>query len=257
MTNEFSGRVAIVTGGGGGIGGATAQAFSRAGAAVVVADIDETKAEALADAIGREGGQASSVQTDVGDASQVEAMVKAAQDRFGRVDYLFNNAGLSGFTGERMADMDEATFDSVLRVNLKGVWLGMKFAIPAMIAGGGGCIVNTASTLGLVGQRLSGPYSGTKHAVIGLTRTAALEYGMDGIRVNAVCPGGIETPITLDFKSTFSEEEWTRRNAAAYPATARYGRPGEIATVVLFLCSDAASNIHGAAIPVDGGYTAQ
>jgi NAD(P)-dependent dehydrogenase (short-subunit alcohol dehydrogenase family) len=257
MTDEFSGRVAIVTGGGGGIGGATAQAFGRAGAAVVVADINEAKAEVLADAIRSEGGQASSVQTDVGDASQVEAMVKVAQDRFGRVDYLFNNAGLAGFTGGRMADMDEATFDAVLRVNVKGVWLGMKYAIPAMIAGGGGCIVNTASTLGLVGQRLSGPYSGTKHAVIGLTRTAALEYGLDGIRVNAVCPGGIETPITLDFKSTFSEEEWTRRNAAAYPATARYGRPEEIASVVLFLCSNAASNIHGAAIPVDGGYTAQ
>jgi NAD(P)-dependent dehydrogenase (short-subunit alcohol dehydrogenase family) len=257
MTDEFSGRVAIITGGGGGIGGAAAFAFGRAGAAVVVADIDRSQAEVVAGAIRREGGQASSLQTDVGDATQVEAMVTAAQDRFGRLDYLFNNAGLSGFTGGRMTEMDEATFDAVIRVNVKGVWLGMKFAIPAMIAGGGGCIVNTASTLGLVGQRLSGPYSGTKHAVIGLTRTAALEYGLDGIRVNAVCPGGIETPITLDFKSTFSEEEWTRRNAAAYPATARYGRPEEIASVVLFLCSNAASNIHGAAIPVDGGYTAQ
>lgn len=184
-------------------------------------------------------------------------MVRAAQDHFGRLDYVFNNAGLSGFTGTRMAEMDETTFDALLRVNVKGVWLGMKYAIPAMVAGGGGCIVNTASTLGLVGQSLSGPYSGTKHAVIGLTRTAALEYGLDGIRVNAVCPGGIETPITLDFKNTFSEEEWTRRNAASYPATARYGRPEEVAGVVLFLCSDAASNIHGAAIPVDGAYTAQ
>jgi NAD(P)-dependent dehydrogenase (short-subunit alcohol dehydrogenase family) len=156
-----------------------------------------------------------------------------------------------------MADMDEATFDALIRVNVKGVWLGMKFVIPAMIEEGGGCIVNTASTLGLVGQKLSGRYSGSKHAVIGMTRTAALEYGLDGIRVNAVCPGGIETPITLDFKNTFSDEEWSRRNAAAYPATARYGRPEEIAAVVLFLCSDAASNIHGAAIPVDGAYTAQ
>jgi NAD(P)-dependent dehydrogenase (short-subunit alcohol dehydrogenase family) len=257
MTDEFAGRVAVVTGGGGGIGGATALAFSRAGAAVVVADLDRAKAEGVAGVIRREGGQASSLETDVGDSSQVEAMVRAAQDRFGRLDYLFNNAGLSGFTGGRMTETDEETFDAVLRVNVKGVWLGMKSAIPVMMAGGGGCIVNTASTLGLVGQKLSGPYSASKHAVIGLTRTAALEYGLDGIRVNAVCPGGIETPITLDFKSTFSADEWTQRNTASYPATARYGRPEEVAGVVLFLCSDAASNIHGVAIPVDGAYTAQ
>jgi NAD(P)-dependent dehydrogenase (short-subunit alcohol dehydrogenase family) len=257
MTDEFAGRVAVVTGGGGGIGGATALAFSRAGAAVVVADLDQAKAEGVAGAIRREGGQASSLETDVGDPGQVEAMVGAAQDRFGRLDYLFNNAGLSGFTGGRMTETDEDAFDAVLRVNVKGVWLGMKSAIPVMMAGGGGCIVNTASTLGLVGQRLSGPYSASKHAVIGLTRTAALEYGLDGIRVNAVCPGGIETPITLDFKNTFSADEWAQRNAAAYPATARYGRPEEVASVVLFLCSDAASNIHGVAIPVDGAYTAQ
>jgi NAD(P)-dependent dehydrogenase (short-subunit alcohol dehydrogenase family) len=257
VTSEFSGRVAVVTGGGGGIGRATALAFGRAGAAVMVADIDPRKAASVVSAVDQEGGQAALCETDVGDAGQVEALIEATRSRFGRLDYMFNNAGLSGFTGGRMADMDEATFDALIRVNVKGVWLGMKYAIPAMIAGGGGCVVNTASTLGLVGQKLSGPYSGTKHAVIGMTRTAALEYGLEGVRVNAVCPGGIETPITLDFKSTFSDEEWKRRNVAAYPATARYGRPEEIASVVLFLCSDAASNIHGAAIPIDGAYTAQ
>ena len=257
MSNEFSDKIAIVTGAGSGIGRATSLAFAREGAAVVVADVDRDRGEGTLKAIKQEGGQAVLSVTDVGNAAQVEAMVQTATDQFGRLDCIVNNAGVSGFTGTRMAEMDEATFDELLRVNIKGVWLGMKYAIPAMIASGGGCVVNMSSNLGLIGQRLSGPYCGTKHAVIGLTRTAALEYGLDGIRVNAVCPGGTETPITLPFKETFTKDEWRARNAAVYPATGRYGKPEEIASVVLFLCSDAASNIHGVAIPVDGGYTAQ
>ncbi len=257
MSKQFAGKVAIVTGAGGGIGRATSLAFAREGAAVVVADIDRTNAENTVRLVEQEGGKAALSVTDVGDAAQVEAMVKTAKDKYGRLDFIFNNAGISGFTGKPMGDMDEALFDAVVRVNIKGVWLGMKYAIPAMIETGGGCIVNTASTLGLVGQKLSGPYSGTKHAVIGMTKTAAIEYGLKNVRVNAVCPGGIETPITLNFKKSFSDEDWQKRNETSFPGTGRYGKPEEIANVVLFLCSDAASNIHGTAIPVDGGYTAQ
>jgi len=256
-STQFGDRVAVVTGAGGGIGSATSLAFAREGATVVVVDLDATQGEKTVQAIEEQGGRALLSVTDVGDAAQMEAMVEATQREFGRLDFLFNNAGISGFTGTRMAEMDEATFDALLRVNIKGVWLGMKYAIPAMLANGGGCIINTASTLGLVGQRLSGPYAGTKHAVIGLTKSAAIEYGLDGIRVNAVCPGGIETPIVSDFKNSFTDEEWRHRNETSFPATGRYGQPDEIANTVVFLCSDAASNIHGAAIPVDGAYTAQ
>jgi NAD(P)-dependent dehydrogenase (short-subunit alcohol dehydrogenase family) len=144
-----------------------------------------------------------------------------------------------------------------MRTNVKGVGLGMKYARPMMIAAGGGCIVNTASTLGLVGQRYSGPYAGSKHAVMGLTKSAAIEYGQQGVRINAVCPGGIETPIAENFRKSMSPEEWRKRNEAAFPATARYGKAEEIANAVLFLCSDAATNIHGIGLPVDGAYTAQ
>jgi NAD(P)-dependent dehydrogenase (short-subunit alcohol dehydrogenase family) len=250
-------RTAIVTGAGSGIGRAIALALADEGVAVVVADIDGPRAEATAAAIGANGATAVATVTDVGDDAQAAAMVALAVERFGQLDILCNNAGISGFTGGRMAEIDEATFDAVVRTNLKGVWLGMRHAIPVMVAAGGGCIVNTASTLGVVGQARSGPYAATKHGVIGLTKTAAIEYGRHGVRVNAVCPGGIETPITDAFKATFSDEEWQRRNEAAYPGTGRYGRPEEVAATVVFLCSAAASNIHGVALAVDGGYVAQ
>jgi NAD(P)-dependent dehydrogenase (short-subunit alcohol dehydrogenase family) len=253
----FEGQVAIVTGGGDGIGRATAEAFAAEGAAVVVADINREAADRTVAALTEGGARALALSVDVGVAAAVSSMVDSAVAEFGRLDILFNNAGINGFIDARMAEMDEELFDRVLATNLKGVWLGIKYAVPVMAAQGGGCIVNTASTLGLVGQRLSGPYAASKHGVIGLTKTAAIEYGLDNIRVNAVCPGGIETPITQRFKDTFTPEQWRQRNESVYPATARYGLPDEVAQVVLFLCSPAASNIHGVAIPVDGGYVAQ
>jgi len=257
MSRQFERKVAVVTGGGNGIGLATAEAFAREGAAVLVADVNAEAARHTAESIGRSGGRAVSQETDVAAAHDVERMVGRAVSEFGRVDFLVNNAGISGFIDARMCDMDESLFDRLVATNIKGVWLGMKHAIPVMIGQGGGIIVNVASTLGLVGQRLSGPYAATKHAVIGLTKTAAIEYGLDGIRINAICPGGIETPIAERFKATFSDEDWRQRNATAYPATGRFGQAGEIASVAMFLCSDAASNIHGTAIVADGGYTAQ
>jgi NAD(P)-dependent dehydrogenase (short-subunit alcohol dehydrogenase family) len=254
---QFTGRAAIVTGAGSGIGWAIALALAAQGAAVVVADIDPDAGGQAVAAIEAAGGRAALAVTDVGDGAQVAAMVSTALDRFGRLDILCNNAGVSGFNGGRLADIDEEHFDAVVRVNLKGVWLGMRHAIPVMVAAGGGCIVNTASTLGLVGLARSGTYSATKHGVVGLTKSAAIEYGLDGVRVNAVCPGGIETPIQGPFRATFTAEEWRARTERSYPATARYGNPEEVAAAVVFLCSDAASNIHGIALAVDGGYTAQ
>jgi NAD(P)-dependent dehydrogenase (short-subunit alcohol dehydrogenase family) len=257
-SNSFGGKVAVITGGGGGIGRATALAFAREGANVVIADTNRESAAETIRLVGSEGGKATLSVTDVGDSAQVRDMLKTARDAYGRLDILFNNAGISGYIGQKMmADMDEALFDALMRTNVKGVWLGMKHAIPLMIAAGGGCIVNTASTLGLVGQRYSGPYSGSKHAVMGLTKSAAIEYGLQGVRINAVCPGGIETPIAESFRKSMSPEDWKKRNEAAFPATGRYGKAEEIAHAVLFLCSNGATNIHGIGLTVDGAYVAQ
>jgi len=175
---QFKGKVAIVTGGGSGIGRATSLAFGREGAHVAVADIAGDKAQAVASEIVKAGGSALPITVDVGDSASVKAMIDAAVARFGRLDILFNNAGISGFTGKTLTEVDEEVFDAVMRVNVKGVWLGMKLGIPAMLKNGGGCIVNTASTLGWIGQKFSTTYGGSKHAVIGLTKSTSIEYGL-------------------------------------------------------------------------------
>ncbi len=255
--DRFDGKVAVVTGGGSGIGLATALAFAERGAAVVVADRNGETAQAAAARVQAAGAQALAVTVDMGAGEEVARLMAATVEAFGRLDILFNNAGVSGIQGKRLADVDEDSFDEILRVNVRGVWLGMKHAIPAMLERGGGCIVNNASMLGLVAQPFKGAYAASKHAVIGLTKSAAIDYGQAGVRVNAVCPGGVETDNTLRYRATFSPEDWDRRNQAAYPATGRWARAEEIAGVVLFLCSDAASNVHGTAISADGGYVAQ
>ncbi len=253
MQHDYSGKVAVVTGGGSGIGRATANAFARAGASVVVADLDGNALDDTIREIKDAGGEGLGVVTDVSRAADVERMVASATDAYGGLDAAFNNAGIEA-KPLPVADVTEAEWDRVQAVNTRGVWLSMKYEIPAMLARGGGAIVNASSILGLFGSANGSLYSSTKHAVAGLTRSAALDYATAGIRVNATSPGMIETPMM----------ERTAVNMAvppeAFSAMHPLGRTGtapEIADAVLWLCSDAASFVTGVVLPVDGGYSAQ
>jgi NAD(P)-dependent dehydrogenase (short-subunit alcohol dehydrogenase family) len=253
VQHDFAGKVAIVTGGGSGIGRATALAFAAAGASVVVADRDANTLDDTVRAIKDSGGEGVGAVTDVSRAGDAERMVAAAVDSYGGLDVAFNNAGIEA-KPLPVAEISEEEWDRVQSVNTKGVWLSMKYEIPAMLARGGGAIVNASSILGLFGSANGSLYSSTKHAVAGLTRSAALDYATAGIRVNATSPGMIETPMM----------ERTAVNMAV-PAEAfhamhplgRTGKAPEIADAVLWLCSDAASFITGVVLPVDGGYSAQ
>lgn len=246
---RIDGKVAIVTGAGSGIGRATAALLAREGARVVVADVTGAEQE-TASTIG-EG--AFAVHADVSKAADVEAMVAAAVDQFGRLDILFNNAGIEGAQAPT-AECTEDTFDRVISVNLKGVFLGMKFAIPAMIQSGGGSIINAASVAGLVGFPNIPAYCASKGGVIQLTKTAALEYATQNIRVNATCPGIISTPMVERFSGG---TDAGREQMAALEPVKRMGTADEVAALVLFLASDESSFVTGAALPVDGGFVAQ
>ena len=253
MEHDFSGKVAVVTGGGSGIGQATALAFAAAGASIVVADLDRGALDDTMSTIKDSGGEGLGVATDVSRAVDVERIVAAAVDTYGGVDVAFNNAGIEA-QPLPVADVTETEWDRVQVVNTKGVWLSMKYEIPAMVARGGGAIVNASSVLGLYGSPNGSLYSSTKHAVAGLTRSAALDYAAAGIRVNATAPGMIETPMM----------ERTAVNMAVPPEAfhamhplGRTGRASEVADAVLWLCSDAASFVTGVVLPVDGGYGAQ
>lgn len=253
MTQDFTGKVAVVTGGSMGIGRATARMFAQRGARVVVADVEEEEGSRTVAAIADAGGEATFVRTDVADASDVARMVAAAVDTYGRLDYAFNNAGIGGRGSLvlKTAEWDEAQFDDFIRVNLKGVWLCMKYEIAQMLDQGGGAIVNMSSGAGLVGVRNISPYVASKHGVMGLTRTAGAEYASLGIRINAVCPGVVLTErIRAEFELR-PELEQIRHNA--HPL-GRMGQPEEIAEAVLWLCSDAASFVIGHGFAVDGGY---
>lgn len=246
----LAGKVALVTGAASGIGRATALLMAAEGARVVATDIDADGAAATAGVIAQQGGEALAVSADVTDDAQVAAMVAATLARFGRLDCAFNNAGVAPREAAPVAAIEPAEWQRVIATNLTSVFLCLRHEIPAMIAGGGGAIVNTASIAGRIALANAGAYVAAKHGVIGLTRNAALDHARDGIRVNAVCPGFVETPL--------ASRGIERRRAAilARVPMARIGEPAEIAQLVVWLCSDRASFVNGADVAADGGHVA-
>jgi NAD(P)-dependent dehydrogenase (short-subunit alcohol dehydrogenase family) len=255
MQGLLAGKSALITGGGSGIGRATALAFAREGALIAVADQSEENAAATVAQVNAAGGQAISIALDVTNATDVAAMIAKTVAAFGKLDCAFNNAGISGVhlgaVGLKAAEWSEESFDRMIEVNLKSVWLCMKQEILQMLKqGGGGSIVNTASILGLVGTQTSTAYVAAKHGVVGLTKAGALEYAENGIRVNAVCPGYITTPMTDDVMQRRGDQILSK------VAMNRMGTPEEIAEMVVWLCSDRASFVTGVAYNVDGGYVA-
>lgn len=250
MAGLVEGKVALVTGGGSGIGRQACLVFSREGAQVVVCDVAVEGGEETVGQIEQAGGQATFIKADVAQAAEVEALVAKTVETYGRLDCAYNNAGIAGQTA-RVADDSEQNWDRILSINLKGVWLCLKYEIAHMLQQGGGAIVNTASDAGLIGLKRAGAYVASKHGVVGLTKTAALEYAKSNIRVNAVCPGPIDTPMLRG-----ASERVIDAMAAAQP-NGRLGQPQEIAEAAVWLCSDAASFVTGHPMPVDGGYIAQ
>jgi NAD(P)-dependent dehydrogenase (short-subunit alcohol dehydrogenase family) len=249
-TYDFEGRVAIVTGGGSGLGEACALTFARGGARVVVADYDPEGGKRVTDAITADGGEATFVEVDVSKAEQNETMVKSAVDTYGGLHIAVNNAGIGG----AQAPSGEYPIDSwrqVIDVNLNGVFYGMRYEIPAMLDSGGGSIVNIASILGSVGFATSSAYVAAKQGVVGLTKTAAIEYSAQGVRVNSVGPGFIDTP-----RLAANLDEETQKAIAAMHPIGRLGKPQEVADLVAFLASDEAAFCTGAYYLVDGAYTA-
>jgi NAD(P)-dependent dehydrogenase (short-subunit alcohol dehydrogenase family) len=249
-TYDFEGKVAIVTGGGSGIGESCALTLARNGAKVVVADYDPDGGKRVTDAIGAEGGEATFVEVDVAKPDQNETMVQTAVDTYGGLHIAVNNAGIGGAqapTGEYPID----SWQQVIAVNLNGVFYGMRYEIPAMLDSGGGSVVNIASILGSVGFATSSAYVAAKHGVVGLTKSAAIEYSAQGVRVNSVGPGFIDTPLLA---ANLDEE--TQKAIAAMHPIGRLGKPQEVADLVAFLASDEAAFCTGAYYLVDGAYTA-
>jgi NAD(P)-dependent dehydrogenase (short-subunit alcohol dehydrogenase family) len=250
---QFTGKVALITGGNAGIGRAAAIAFATQGAMVVVSARREQEGRNVIAEINASGGKAVFIKTDVSQERDVKAMVEQTLATFGRLDYAFNNAGIEQ-APTPLPEQTEATYDRIMDINVKGVWLSLKYEIPAMLRTGGGAIVNNASAAGLIGVATLPVYVASKHAVIGLTRAVALEYATQHVRVNAVAPGSIETRMFYDFAATAPE---VRQMLESAHPMGRIGRPEEIASAVLWLCSDGASFVTGQTIPIDGGLTAQ
>jgi len=249
MSERFQDKVIIITGGNSGMGRATALLFAEQGANVVIAARREDEGQLVVDEIKEKGGEAIFVSTDVSIASDVRNMVDTAVASYGGLDYAFNNAGVGG-QNIPTADYPEDDFDLHLAVNLKGVWLSMKYEIPEILKRGGGAIVNNTSVAGLGGGSIPGSgYLGSKHGAVGITKCAAAEYASKGIRINAICPGVIETPMADE---SFNEPEMYKMVADKHPI-GRVGKSEEVASTVAFLCSDEASFITGVPLPVDGG----
>ena len=254
---NFTDKIALVTGGGNGIGRASALLFAEHGAAVVVVDKDAVAAADTARLITEQGGDALDVAADVSRSDQVQAYVVAALRKHDRIDCFFNNAGIEGQVAPT-AEYDEDVFDSVMAVNVKGVFLGLRHVLPVMLKQGSGTVVNSASIAGLVGSPGMPAYVASKHAVIGLTKVTAGEVSGAGVRVNAVCPGPIETRMIQGLAEQInpSDPDTVHKGYHSNIPLGRYGQADEVANVVLFLCSDLASNITGAQYVVDGGRTA-
>jgi NAD(P)-dependent dehydrogenase (short-subunit alcohol dehydrogenase family) len=252
MLAEMTGKVALVTGGSSGIGRATALAFARMGAKVAVANRTQATGEAVVHEIEKAGGEAVWIQTDVSRATRVESMVQQVVEIYDRLDYAFNNAG-SGGEGGWVTEMSEESWDSTIDGYLKSVWLCMKYEIPQMLKDGGGAIVNNSSVDGQRGFPWDPAYSAAKHGVLGLTKSAAMQYADQGIRINAVCPGWIRTP---PIERILERDPDAEKGWLMHQPIRRLGRPEEVAEAVVWLCSERASLVLGTALAVDGGYLA-
>lgn len=253
MAGLFENKVVLITGGGSGIGRAAALAFVREGAAVAVADIDADGGQETVRLVMEAGGEAIFIQTDVSQSAEVAALIGQVVENYGRLDCAINNAGIEGPL-MKTADISEDDFDRIIAVNLKGVWLCLKHEIPQLLKQGGGVIVNTASVSGLIGTPHISVYGASKHGIVGLTKTAALEYATQNIRINAVCPAFIRTPMT---ERAMSQVPQLEQGVIASNPSRRLGKDHEVSEAILWLCSPAASFINGVALPIDGGLTAQ
>jgi NAD(P)-dependent dehydrogenase (short-subunit alcohol dehydrogenase family) len=248
--SRLYGKVALITGGSSGIGKAAAELFAREGAKVVIGARREIEGERLAEEIRASGGSAAFVKTDVSRADDCRKIVETTVSTFGRLDIAFNNAGIDIF-GKPLHEYEEEEWDRLMGINLKGVFLSMKYEIPAMLASGGGAIVNNASVFGLVGMRGICAYQTAKHGMLGLSKSAALEYSDKNIRVNTICPAGTKSEILDRLTAADGVEEWL---LSKHPV-GRFAEAAEVAEAALFLASDAASYVTGATLTVDGGFT--